>query len=119
MVRGKRALLRGVIGKCPNCGQGKLFKSYIKQNEMCSVCHEDLSYIHADDGPPWLTIFVCGHLLAPLLIYFISNDVLPESVETVTLIAVALMCVFLILPRSKGLFIAAIWLTHKKETDNG
>ncbi len=111
-------LWRGIKGDCPNCGQGNLFKSYITQNKICSVCHEDFSDIRADDAPPWLTILITGHIMAPFIFYFVTHDVFPDVVETTILIIIALLCVFLILPRAKGLFIAAIWLTrNKKDSD--
>ena len=47
------------MGKCPNCGAGALFRSYLKQVDHCAVCGESYGKIHADDGPPWLTIKPC------------------------------------------------------------
>jgi uncharacterized protein (DUF983 family) len=32
------AIRRGLKKRCPNCGQGKVFRSYFKLNESCSVC---------------------------------------------------------------------------------
>lgn len=119
MNSNKNPLLHGLRGKCPNCGQGRLFKSYITQNQVCSICREDFSNIHADDGPPWLTILVSGHIMAPLIIYFVTHDIFSEFIETSILIIMALLCVFIILPRAKGLFIAAIWIINqnKKKED--
>ena len=104
---------RGIQGRCPNCGKGDLFKTYLKQNGVCSICSEDLSKLRADDGPAWLTILLTGHIMAPLLIYFSINEILPQWVTSALLIFIALALVFIILPRAKGLFIASIWLTAK------
>ena len=32
------AFWRGLRKRCPRCGQGKVFKSYFKMNDACSVC---------------------------------------------------------------------------------
>lgn len=114
----RHILWRGIKGVCPACGQGNLFKSYMMQNKECPVCHEDFSTINADDAPPWLTILITGHLMVPFIFYFVTHSFLSEVGEAVILIFLAVLSAFLILPRSKGLFIAAIWtIWKKKETD--
>ncbi len=110
----KTILWRGICGVCPRCGQGKVLRGYITRNDECSVCHEDFTDINADDAPPWLTILITGHLLAPLLAYFVGHDLLSDTAEVTVLVSFALICVFLLLPRSKGFFIAAIWMSHKR-----
>ena len=61
----KKSLLRGWRRKCPNCGAGPMLKSYLKVNDTCTVCGQELFHHRADDGPAYLTILVVGHLLAP------------------------------------------------------
>ena len=53
----------GVKGRCPRCGEGKLFKGFISLEEECAVC--DLSYDFADagDGPAVFIIFIVGFLV--------------------------------------------------------
>merc|ERR1712137_200722 len=61
----KKSLLRGWRRKCPNCGAGPMLKSYLKVNDTCTVCGQELFHHRADDGPAYLTILLVGHLLAP------------------------------------------------------
>ena len=56
-------IIRGIKLRCPSCGEGKLFASYLKQVNNCTLCGESYRNIHADDGPAWLTILIVGHLL--------------------------------------------------------
>ncbi len=63
------ALSRGLRGRCPCCGEGRLFQGYLKLVPECSHCHAPLGEIRADDAPPYFTIFVTGHLLVPLLLW--------------------------------------------------
>lgn len=59
------AMLRGAKGRCPVCGQGRLFRGYLRVVESCESCEAPLGRIRADDAPPYFTIFIAGHLLLP------------------------------------------------------
>ncbi|QRZ12264.1 DUF983 domain-containing protein [Paracoccus methylovorus] len=64
----KPAMLRGALGRCPSCGQGRLFRGYLSVRPTCPHCGEELHHQRADDGPAYLTILVVSHLGAPLLL---------------------------------------------------
>ena len=53
-------------GRCPNCGEGKLFRAFLKVNEKCPACGEELFHHRADDLPAYLVIVVVGHIVVPL-----------------------------------------------------
>ena len=61
------AFRRGAMGRCPACGQGKLFNGYLRLVDECSHCHAPLGRIRADDAPPYFTILIVGHVLVPLV----------------------------------------------------
>jgi uncharacterized protein (DUF983 family) len=64
------SVFRGLRGRCPACGEGKMFWRYLKVSESCPKCSRDLACYPADDGPAYLTILLIGHLLvAPLLLF--------------------------------------------------
>jgi uncharacterized protein (DUF983 family) len=56
---------RGLRNRCPYCGQGKVFRGYLKVVEACSACGAPLGRLRADDAPPYFTIFLVGHLVVP------------------------------------------------------
>lgn len=62
-------LLRGMRGRCPACGEGKLFRAFVKVADRCSACGEDFHHHRADDFPAYLTIFLVGHLIIPIAMY--------------------------------------------------
>ncbi|MFM5893384.1 MAG: DUF983 domain-containing protein, partial [Novosphingobium sp.] len=64
------AILRGARGLCPRCGKAKLFRRFLKPIEVCPHCHQDWTYQRADDMPPYISILITGHVLAPVIIYF-------------------------------------------------
>ena len=57
------SIKRGLAGKCPHCGEGKMFRAYLKVVEECAVCGENLSHQRSDDAAPYMTIFVVGHII--------------------------------------------------------
>jgi uncharacterized protein (DUF983 family) len=103
------SILRALRGRCPNCGRGRLFRSYLKQVERCAVCSEPWAEIRADDGPPWLTILVVGHLVVPVALAIVSDGRLGAGPTLAITVGLALLLCLLVLPRAKGVFIGAIW----------
>lgn len=105
------AVGRGIRGGCPNCGAGALFKAYLKPVDDCASCKEPLGHIRADDGPAWLTILLVGHILAPFLLVIQPRVTLPDWVAVPIWVAIGVGLLLVLLPRTKGAFIGAIWKT--------
>ena len=59
------AMKRGFRGRCPRCGQGKLFRAFLKVDNSCSVCGLDFTPHRADDLPAYLVIVIVGHIMVP------------------------------------------------------
>ena len=100
---------RSISGRCPNCGKGELFSSYLKPVQQCAVCGEPLGHIRADDGPAWLTILLVGHILATFLLIILPKIDWPDWMITTVIMILTLILGFAILPRAKGFFIGMIW----------
>ncbi|TSJ61691.1 DUF983 domain-containing protein [Starkeya sp. 3C] len=62
------AISNGFRMRCPACGKGALFSSYLKVNEHCPSCGEELWHHRADDAPPYMVITIVGHIVVPLLL---------------------------------------------------
>lgn len=62
-------ITRGLLGRCPACGKGRMFRSFLKVADACDVCNEALHHHRADDFPAYLTIVVVGHLIVPITMY--------------------------------------------------
>lgn len=58
-----RAIGRGLLRKCPHCGEGHLFRAFLKPVDRCERCGEEMHHQRADDLPPYLTIFIVGHIV--------------------------------------------------------
>ncbi len=86
-----------------------MMKSYLKVNDQCSVCREELFYHRADDGPAYLTILFVGHLMAPLL-HLVFVMWRPEPLTLFTIFAVGCVGLSLyLLPRLKGAIVGYQW----------
>jgi len=105
-------VLRTLFCRCPNCGQGRLYTSYLKQVESCEVCGEAFGHIRTDDAGPWLTILVVGHIVVPLMLMAQQHTSWPTWVSMTLWPAVALVLALLVLPRAKAVFLGVIWATR-------
>ncbi len=102
------AIKRGFLQRCPHCGKGLLFRSYLKLSEHCASCGETLGDIRADDGPAWATILVVGHLTVPFMIIGVREDA-PNWVYYGILGPAIILLTMILLPRFKGVFAALLW----------
>lgn len=103
------ALRRGAVGRCPNCGRGRLFAAYLRQVAACADCGEAYRHIRSDDAAPWLTILVVGHLLVPVILTVEKQTAWPGWVSMTLWPALAVGATLAILPRAKGFLMSMIW----------
>jgi uncharacterized protein (DUF983 family) len=103
------ALKRGLKHRCPHCGEGRMYRSYLKVVETCDACGHELGRYRADDGPAYFTILLVGHLvLAPMLaVYFFWKGPL-AVVLPLTLVLLAVISLS-VLPRVKGFLIGLLY----------
>lgn len=103
------AAWRGAKERCPACGEGRLFRSYLKPVASCASCGEPLGHVRSDDAAPWLTILIVGHIVVPLLLLVEQVTDWPLWVPMTLWPAVAMALMFAVLPRAKGLLMGIIW----------
>jgi len=56
-------LKRGLRGRCPVCGKGRIFNGYLRVVDRCAECGVALGRVRADDAPPYFTIVIVGHVV--------------------------------------------------------
>ena len=112
-----QSMLRGLKGRCPACGEGRLFSRYLKVQPTCPHCELNLAKYPADDGPAYFTILIVGHLVvAPLLIFPVIWEASPVIVLPATLIPLAIVTL-LLLHVTKGWFIGLLYALGVKQGD--
>ena len=104
------ALRRGLRGRCPACGTGRLLHGYSKVNDRCPSCGEELYHHRADDFPQYLTIFAVGHVLvAALLVVDELWPDLPIGLHYALWPSLVVVLSLWLLPICKGGLIAYQW----------
>ena len=102
-------LARGFFGRCPHCGKGHLFGRFLKVNDRCSVCGEDLHHQRADDFPAYVVMALVGHLVVPTELYTVVPYNLPDwTVFALWLPSTVLLALALLQP-VKGAIVALQW----------
>ena len=61
-------LRRGLVGRCPGCGDSPLFRGFLKITPVCPKCGAPLGLARADDAPPYFSILITGHIVVPPLV---------------------------------------------------
>ena len=103
------AIKRGIAHRCPNCGQGPLYRKYLKVVDACASCGHELIKYRADDGPAYFTILLVGHLvIAPMLFLQWIWKAPIWLVLPLTMIPLAVVTL-LLLPRVKGALVGLLY----------
>ena len=103
------ALTTGFRMGCPACGEGKLYASYLKVNERCPACGEELWHHRADDAPPYMVITIVGHIVVPLLLA-VEMALHPALwIHMVLWLPMTLLLALVLLPPVKGALIGYQW----------
>ena len=108
----KTAILRGLMCRCPNCGKGKLFRSYLKINDTCAECGEKLSSARADDFPPYIAIFIVGHVLVGWMLHAEMSGPVDPMFYVWTMIPAAILLPLIMLPSIKGAVVGLQWANY-------
>ena len=99
---------RGAMMRCPNCGEGHLYRKYLKV-QACEACGNDNAKYPADDAPPYFTILIVGHLVVAPLLFF--PWIWQGNIWVVlgTVMPALLILTLAFLPVVKGAVVGAHW----------
>jgi uncharacterized protein (DUF983 family) len=103
------ALKRGFRGRCPRCGEGKLFRAFLKVDDHCSVCELDFTPHRADDLPAYLVIVIVGHIVVPLALFIETNYSPPVGLQLAIYLPLTLVASLALLQPVKGAVVGVQW----------
>lgn len=103
------AVLNGMRLRCPKCGKGHLFTSYLKVADHCEVCAEEFHHHRADDLPPYIAIVIVGHLIIGLMLELEFHASIAPWVYLVTMVPAAVILPLALLPSIKGGIVGLQW----------
>src|SRR5438270_5510439 len=103
------AIKRGFRGRCPRCGEGKLFRAFLKVDDHCPVCGLDFTPHRADDLPAYLVIVIVGHIVVPTPLFIQTDFSTPVSLQLAIYLPLTLVLSLALLQPVKGAVVGVQW----------
>jgi uncharacterized protein (DUF983 family) len=103
------SLKRGFRGRCPRCGEGKLFRAFLKVDNNCSACGLDFTPHRADDLPAYLVIVIVGHIVVPTALLIETNYSPPVSLQLAIYLPFTFVASLALLQPVKGAVVGIQW----------
>jgi uncharacterized protein (DUF983 family) len=103
------ALKRGFYGRCPRCGEGRLFRAFLKVDNACSACGQDFTPHRADDLPAYLVIVIVGHIVVPLALMIETAYSPPVALQLAIYLPLTFIASLILLQPVKGAVIGLQW----------
>ena len=109
-------LWRGARCRCPQCGQGRLFKHWLAMHEHCGPC--GLRYLR-DQGDLWGYIIVLDRLafILPLIAMLYFRLYNPHSIWFVIFAVGLLVTLFATTPHRNGICLGVDYFIRRKWGD--
>lgn len=105
----------GLAGRCPRCGEGRLYASMLKPVERCAICGLDMSFAEEGDGPAVLVILLLGGVIAAMALGLENLAHPPVWVHALLWLPITLGLSIYALRAMKGIMIAAQYKTKAAE----
>ncbi|MBN9063682.1 MAG: DUF983 domain-containing protein [Rhizobiales bacterium] len=105
----RQAMWRGFRGRCPHCGEGRLFGRFLKVESACSRCGEDFHHHRADDLPAYLVIVIVGHIAVGGLVFTETEADWPLWLQVVLWPSLALALSVALIQPVKGAVVGLQW----------
>ena len=105
----------GIRGRCPRCGEGKLFTGFLKLAPRCNVCGLDYSFADPADGPAFFVMMTMAFPVTAFGIWVELAYEPPLWVHFVTTLPMLLLACIPILRPIKGILVASQYLNKAEE----
>jgi uncharacterized protein (DUF983 family) len=105
----------GWKGLCPKCGEGHMFKSWLKVSDRCEACGLDFRFAAPDDGPAFFSLCIIAF---PLIFFVLWLEVAfspPAWVHLVTSTPLMVLGCILPLRPIKGWLVASQYVNRAQE----
>ena len=105
---------RGILGRCPACGQGKLFRGYLTLADRCNRCGLNYGFADAGDGATVFVILVAGFILVAGALFVEVRYAPPYWLHAVIWGPLAILVPLALLRPFKGVLVA-LQFRHKAQ----
>lgn len=96
----------GLKGRCPRCGEGKLFSGFLKTSKQCESCGLDLEFADSADGPAIFIMFIVGFVVVGLALFLSVTLRPPMWVHLILWVPTTIILSLALLRPFKGIMIA-------------
>lgn len=105
----------GLRGRCPRCGEGRMFSGMLSVAKRCGVCGLDYDFADAGDGPAVFVILIIGFIVVGLALWLETTYAPPLWLHFVLWIPLTLVLSLLSLRLIKGVLIALQYANKASE----
>ena len=96
----------GMAGRCPRCGEGKMFKGFITVADKCDHCGLDYRFADAGDGPAIFVMLIAGFIIVGAALWLEVSYEPPMWVYFVIFLPLTLIVCLGMLRPLKGVLVA-------------
>lgn len=114
--RAPNTLVAALLGRCPRCGEGRLFAGYLAIPPACSVCGLDFSEFDPGDGPAVFVMLIVGAIVCALALWVEVTFSPPFWVHAVLWLPMVAVLTLVLLRWAKGLLVV---LQYRNEAHEG
>ena len=109
-------IVTGLLGRCPRCGEGKLFKGLVALRPRCQACGLDYAFADSGDGPAVFVILIAGFLALGLVLWIEFTFNPPYWVHLLVSLPLTMAICLGMLRPLKGILIA---LQYRNKAEQG
>lgn len=106
----------GLKGRCPRCGEGRLFSGMLSLGKHCESCGLDYSFADAGDGPAVFVILIVGFIVVGLALWMEVSYGPPLWLHLVLWIPLVLVLSLTALRLAKGVLVT---LQYRNKAEEG
>ena len=108
-------LKTGWKGLCPHCGEGKMFRSWLKIADKCEACGLNYRFAAPDDGPAFFSLCIVAFPLTFFVVWLQVAYDPPFWVHLLTSFPLLLFGCLLPLRPIKGWLVATQYVNNSRE----
>ena len=105
----------GLGGRCPRCGEGRLFSGFLTVGRGCHNCGLDYGFADAGDGPAVFVMLIVGFLVVGLALWFDQRFSPPVWVHILLWLPFTVIVSLVLLRKLKGIMIALQYRNNASE----
>ena len=106
----------GLAGRCPRCGDGRLFKGFITIADHCDVCGQDFTFADSGDGPAIFVMLIAGFVIVGLALWIEVSYEPPMWIYPLIFLPLTLVVCLGMLRPLKGVLVA---LQYSNKAEQG